>query len=231
MGYIYKIVNSVNDKAYIGMTRFDVKKRWKEHKSAYYTKDTHLYYAMRKYGIDKFNIQIIEECSDEELILKEAYWIQYYDSYKNGYNMTEGKGEGNGTSFNARPIKQYSLDGIFITEYKSCGEAAAITGIQSANIQRAARGDCNSAGNYQWRFSNDDRLVTAIKQHISGGQGKPVLQYDSSWILVGEYPSNRQAAAAIGKKDQTLPRNWFKDNKLHCGYYWRYKNDVSILQN
>jgi hypothetical protein len=60
---------------------------------------------MRKYGIDNFNIEVIEECPEEDLILREAYWISYYDSYKNGYNMTEGKGEGNGTSFNARPIK------------------------------------------------------------------------------------------------------------------------------
>lgn len=35
MGYIYKIINSVNDKVYIGMTRFDVERRWKEHKSVY----------------------------------------------------------------------------------------------------------------------------------------------------------------------------------------------------
>lgn len=69
---------------------------------------------MRKYGIDKFNIQIIEECSNEDLILKEAYWIEHYDSYKNGYNMTEGKGEGNGTSFNAKPVNQYDLNGVFI---------------------------------------------------------------------------------------------------------------------
>lgn len=93
---------------------------------------------MRKYGIENFSIEVIEECKEEDLILREAYWIQFYNSYNDGYNMTEGKGEGNGASFNARPIEQYDLKGNFVARYKSIGEASTITKIQSANIQRAA---------------------------------------------------------------------------------------------
>lgn len=223
MGYIYKISNTINNKIYIGMTRYNIEHRWKEHKAAYQNKNTHLYSAMCKYGIENFKIEVIEECPIEDLILREAYWISYYDSYHNGYNMTEGKGEGNGTSFNARPIKQYDLDGNFITEYKSCGEAAAMTGIECANIQRTARGDCNSAGNYQWRFSDDDRPVVKIKQHTSGGKGKTVLQYDKDWNLINVFSSNRQAAATIGVK--VILKHHFYNNQLYRGYYWKYQNN------
>jgi len=47
---------------------------------------------MRKYGIDNFSFEVIEECSLEELNDKEKYWIKYYDSHNssNGYNLTDG---------------------------------------------------------------------------------------------------------------------------------------------
>jgi predicted GIY-YIG superfamily endonuclease len=35
MGYIYKISNIINNKLYIGMTRYNIEHRWKEHKSSY----------------------------------------------------------------------------------------------------------------------------------------------------------------------------------------------------
>ena len=45
---------------------------------------------MNKYGRDKFHIELIEESSIEELSEKEIYWINFYDSYHNGYNATLG---------------------------------------------------------------------------------------------------------------------------------------------
>lgn len=50
-----------------------------------------LYKAIRKYGIENFNFDIIEECSADELNEREKYWISYYNSYgENGYNLTPG---------------------------------------------------------------------------------------------------------------------------------------------
>jgi hypothetical protein len=47
---------------------------------------------MRKYGIDNFLFEVVEECSLEELNNREKYWIKYYDSHNplNGYNLTDG---------------------------------------------------------------------------------------------------------------------------------------------
>ena len=42
--------------------------------------------AFRKYGINNFSFEIVEECSKEELNKKEKYWINYYNSFFNGYN-------------------------------------------------------------------------------------------------------------------------------------------------
>ena len=93
-GYIYKIVNTVNDKVYIGLTTKTVEERFRDHLNACTErakKKIHLYAAMQLYGKDKFSaIQIDTAETIEELSNKERYWIQYYDAIKNGYNMAPG---------------------------------------------------------------------------------------------------------------------------------------------
>lgn len=90
-GIIYKISNSVNDKVYIGQTRRPLAKRWKQHKQRAVYGNQHLYLAMRKYGIECFSIEKIDEAtSKEELDVKEEYWIKFFNSIKNGYNELPG---------------------------------------------------------------------------------------------------------------------------------------------
>lgn len=94
---VYKIENKVNGKVYIGCSN-NIERRWREHKlygtSCYGTYHCVLYDSINKYGIENFSFNILEECNQEELFEKERYYIDYYDSYNNGYNMTFG-GEGN----------------------------------------------------------------------------------------------------------------------------------------
>ena len=108
-GYIYKIVNSENDKVYIGQTTRSLHIRFNEHLN--YKRDTHLTRAFNKYGRCKFNI--IKICcvigSKEYVINKlnklEMYYIEKYDSRKNGYNMTDG-GEGTPGKYVSDETKQ-----------------------------------------------------------------------------------------------------------------------------
>ena len=54
---------------------------------------------MKNYGPENFSIEKIEET--ENLDEREIYWIQYYDSFNNGYNMTlGGKGFGRQIDYN-----------------------------------------------------------------------------------------------------------------------------------
>ena len=88
MGYIYKIVNKVNGKTYIGLTRKSIEHRWLVHKNTYKYKHYPLYRAMQKYGIDNFEISILEQCDDCNS--REIYWIGELDTYNDGYNATTG---------------------------------------------------------------------------------------------------------------------------------------------
>ena len=99
MAYIYQIINKINGKRYIGKTVNTIQDRWNEHKKDY-TKEScrhrPLYRAMNKYGIDSFEISQIEECSYQDLNRQERYWIEFYGTFKNGYNATLG---GDGTQY------------------------------------------------------------------------------------------------------------------------------------
>ena len=91
MAYIYKITNKINNKIYIGKTEFSIEKRFKEHcRDAFREKNEKrpLYAAMRKYGIENFEISLIEETDNPEE--REKYWIEQYNSYSYGYNATLG---------------------------------------------------------------------------------------------------------------------------------------------
>lgn len=81
---IYKITNQINGKNYIGQS-VDIKTRWRKHKES--KKDYPLYRAFRKYGIDNFTFEILEECPILELNAKEQYYIEKYNAIKNGYNQ------------------------------------------------------------------------------------------------------------------------------------------------
>ena len=74
------ITNKINNKKYIGQS-IRIETRWREHKNSYLRNDknTHLYNAMKKYGLENFDFIILEERKKEELNNREKYWIQLKD--------------------------------------------------------------------------------------------------------------------------------------------------------
>lgn len=91
---IYMIKNKVNGTIYIGQSA-DIYDRWDEHLRALrgeYHPNNHLQRSWNKHTEFNFEFSIIEECLVDELDSREIYWIAYYDSYKHGYNQTEGGG-------------------------------------------------------------------------------------------------------------------------------------------
>lgn len=101
-GIIYKITCLVNKKLYIGQTIRSLKARWASHISDSGCKNStsKLHRAIKRYGSDQFEIEIIEECIDQEALdSKEVYWIDHYKSISQGYNILSG-GKSGFTGFN-----------------------------------------------------------------------------------------------------------------------------------
>jgi len=98
-GIVYKITNKINNKIYIGETVTTLDKRIYNH---FYSAKTRLdknkwWNALRKYNREDFFWEILESVFDEDylilkekLVTREIYYINKYDSIKNGYNSVLG---------------------------------------------------------------------------------------------------------------------------------------------
>lgn len=88
-GIVYCATNKVSGKKYVGITRKLLRVRI----SAHFNEAVHPFgKALRKYGMDAFDIEVIDTAGDsEELSRKEQHWIAYFNCMApNGYNLTTG---------------------------------------------------------------------------------------------------------------------------------------------
>ena len=238
MAYIYKIYNDINEKVYIGQTKHEIHIRFKEHIKAAKSnsrKNVVLYKAMRKYGIENFHIEMIEECSEDKLDEKEIYWISFYDSYNKGYNMTLGGGGGQTLptaihrKINGTPIQQYDLDGNFIAEYISSGEAAEQTNTQQDEINRCCVRSRNaySANNFIWKRKYDDTPIEIWVEANKRKMGRKIVeQYDLNDDLIQTYPSIAEASKAISPTGNhaCISNACNGKRKTAYGYKWKFKD-------
>lgn len=96
-GIIYKAINKINGKIYIGQTVQSLDKRISQHINNALNNQDNMYFhkAIRKYGKESFIWEIITQCnSREELNKAEIGVIKKYDVFGDGYNLNYG-GEGN----------------------------------------------------------------------------------------------------------------------------------------
>ena len=88
---IYKITNTITGDFYIGSSK-NVKKRWADHKCKSTWKNNPnnpMYFDMRKYGVEKFDFQILAEVEACSLKEKEQYFIE---TLKPTYNNRNANG-------------------------------------------------------------------------------------------------------------------------------------------
>ena len=83
---VYKIVNVINNKCYIG-SACNIHNRWARHKKDLNSRIHHsilLQRAWNKHGCDRFEFHLIETVGKQDLINKEQY---YFDLLKPAYNL------------------------------------------------------------------------------------------------------------------------------------------------
>lgn len=109
---------------------FSPEKRWKEHCKDYKKEKFEkcpLYSAIRKYGIENFLLSTIEQCDDTIVNDREVYWIEYFQSFKNGYNATVG-GDG-------KHYLDYDLICSVYEKVQNCKEVARQLNVSADAVQ------------------------------------------------------------------------------------------------
>jgi group I intron endonuclease len=92
---IYKIVNRINGKVYIGQTWNTIKQRWFDHKKPSGKRCVKLHRAITKYGAQNFTLELITVCGIQETAdYWEKFFISKFESINTGYNIKEGGSHG-----------------------------------------------------------------------------------------------------------------------------------------
>lgn len=225
---IYKITNKINGKCYIGQSN-NIERRWNDHKIPSSWNDPNkssynypLYAAFRKYKLENFIFEVIEECNQEELNDKEIYWIQYYNSYYDGYNQTIG---GVGTPINDKPVYQYDLFGRYIAEYANMNIAASKTNTNYHSLNSCLTHYNNQyyTNGYQWSYIKTDYIGPSPMY-------TPVICFDLSGKRLAEYYCINEAVKATGCCAEIIKQSC-QDHQIHNStYQWRYWEEDPELQ-
>ena len=182
MAYIYKITNDINQKIYVGKTERTVEKRFKEHcQDAFreHNEKRPLYSAMRKYGIEHFHIELIEETNNPED--REVYWIEKLGSFKNGYNATVG-GDG----------KKYIDYDLVIATYREIGVIKDV--VKKLNI---------STDSVSFILHQNNEPINSCQDVQTKKYGKIVNMYSLKGEYLQTFPSVGAAARYMVENNLT----------------------------
>jgi len=171
---VYYIKNVINNKYYVGSTT-NFRKRIKEHYNLLESGKHHsikLQNSWNKNGVDNFVFKIVEnDININDIIINEQYYIDYYDSVNNGYNILPNAG----TSLENKwfeedkkrysklkkslnigtPVIQYDMDGKKINEYPTMKIASKLNSIGSpSNIGLCCRKERNHVGGFVWEYKD-----------------------------------------------------------------------------
>lgn len=212
MAYVYKITNNVNGKIYIGQTNRSIEERFLEHKRDAFkerNKKRPLYDAMKKYGTDAFSIELVEETDNP--LEREKFWIEYFGSFKSGYNATIG---GDGT-----PYIDYDLVVSEYQQLKNQNEVARKLKISSDTVRKILK------------IYKIKRV--SHKEVVQKALGKIVNQYDLDGNFIQSFPSLKAAATSLGKITNTslgatshISNVCKGKRKTAYGYKWKFAEDI-----
>lgn len=208
---IYKATSATTGKVYIGQTSQNLQERINQHNSHAYgcQYNYHFHNAIRKYGVNDFDYEIIEDniASKDILNEREKYWISYYNSYYEGYNSTMG-GDGS-VRRDDELIAKLFRDG-YTTQ-----EICEITGYHRGTVYKSYRAmalteENNKRKNEQTR----ERCSYAVEQYTLDGQ------YIKTW------PSATECGKEFGNQSFISAVCRQGENTLSAyGFLFKYEND------
>ncbi len=206
MSYIYCITNVINNKRYVGKTTTNIQERFREHccdSQKERCEKRPLYDAMRKYGIENFIVECLEEIDDSKILSeREIFWINELQTYgSNGYNATKG-GDGSTLYDYTEIIELYNLG-------YTCKQVAEKIGC------------CN------------DTVRKVLKAHgikIRGGATKKIDQFDKAGNFIQHFWGSIEAAQWLVDNGLAKSINCKRhitdccnNKESHAyGYIWKY---------
>jgi group I intron endonuclease len=240
MAYIYRILNKITKKCYIGETKcLDVTRRWNQHKKTIENNKgccPALRDAVIKYGIENFVFTVLVICFDDDRFKYEIEYINKYNSiFPNGYNITNG-GEGGGgfqgkkhteevknkikTTLKKKYIdnpelkKQLSERNKIVLNIPEVKERMKLGMLISNKHQKATRTP-----------KTDDvkrKISEGLKKYNNENKPIKIQQYDINNNLLNEYTSISEASKKTSITRRVISLYLREKTKSTKGFIWKY---------
>lgn len=231
---IYKVTCKITLKSYIGQAR-NIKTRVKQHlhssiNQARKDYDVPFHAAIRKYGVENFEISILETCEEPELNNRERYWIKVFNTYIHsensmGYNVTEG-GKQTVRRLKLTPEILKQIYVLLKDNILTYSEIAVMFKLNPDTIKGINSGKICFDSTITYPLRDNNECVNRQKMGCYRYKGTAVEQLDKlTGNLLNLYPSAMSAALALGNID-------YNKHIAHCcagrrktayGYVWKFR--------
>lgn len=215
---IYKIVNILNGKFYVGQSR-EIEERFRKHKRGFKVErlaKLPLYVDMKKYGVDNFRLEVIEECKVDELDEKERYWLHELDAKTNGYNQSNEPQPMHDKDFAKKHGKHF-------TEW---------------NNKMWAKDSYREMMSKKTRLRNQEYMKDPVNRAKAAKRLKkytdeikmPVGQYTKQGELIATFEGVREAERAMDLPNDSIGKvcRGVKYRKTANGFVWKYLQENSV---
>lgn len=229
--YIYKIINNLNNKIYIGQTIRPVEDRWKRHINDALNNilDTHFARAIREYGPDVFQAEIIDTAkTQEELNKKEQYWIKYYNSVNEGYNETDAIEKCGGNTYQSKTPKELKIIKKKISESKMGGKNPNAVGVKCKSTKTGEELHFTSQAEMRDYFKENNHQFISRRC-----LGKIQCLYKDEWMIAFEnkdYPIQIFDKGKTPKRGRELKITDLLNNKEYYFHSLREYDSDSVIR-
>lgn len=223
---IYKVTNKVNGKIYIGQSINPIEERWRRHlnDAFHYIKDTHFARAIRYYGADNFEYEVIDTADDQdELTTKEYYWIDFYNAGENGYNENTDGYKCGGNTYRAKTPEEMKAIKEKIRQSKLGGKNPNATGVKCKNV--------NTNEEYHFESQSEMQAFFGESNHQFCSRrclGSIKCLYKNEWLIAYEnadYPTDYTLKGQTKKRGIEIK---ITDRKTNEVFYFASIRDAKL---
>lgn len=211
---IYFHTCRISDKSYIGYTKSTMIDRWDAHVYDAFKKNSTFAFhrALRKYGIENFDHQILEECCDlASAKRQEIFWIAVKKSFENGYNMTKGG--------DSPPIFERTL------KYKENHRKATSLGTKAAYQRVEVQENVKKSFTVQRRANiSQKQKEVQNRDDVRSPKCKSVLQVDvKSLQVIAKFDSACLASRVTNISQTHIHGCASGKRRIAGGYFWFFE--------
>ncbi len=243
---VYSIYNKISKMRYIGKTKYTFRKRYPSGAWWKYTKNKLLKQDILKYGLEVFELEILESGYTEQeiLVLEQLYIYSFNSFYPNGYNLSYDTDPLNHSANGKLYIAKLKEDAIYVflkqegdktlnfylsNQFgRECSQETRKKISESNKNKIISEESKQKMSESRRKYVQSQELIDKRNEIIKAKLSHPVIQIDiKNQNIIREFPSVVEAQRSIGLKSSFGIRSVCKGTQETAGgFFWKYKNKL-----